>query len=564
MPIKTWGGTLKRNSLSIALTSLLAMAVRASGQEYTEIQSNAFNGVNDVSYDGSVFTWDAVDNSDPRESQVLSLYEDNSPVPGSTGNVHIHVESNFVNYNSTLHNPARAYLTGGLFSLTFDFWDGVTVDGDGDPIVTSHELSGPISVAYVEITFTSSTQSWLMGIFKFKSNLGVVNLPSSNNWPAPCESVAVALDFAVGADLERWRNNAEAWNDPMPSAMAITYDSQFSFVPEQMLLIGPPWLCDDGNACTENDTCSGGICAGTPVNCDDNNACTVDACDPRTGCTHTAVVCDDGDACTVDTCDPQNGCVHVPGARTVAGRYVFYNNSFYDSASSACATLTGANPCDDNTAIATDKAALRPGQMAGTANYISYSRGINGLMIDVGPGANCTPLAAGPLSASNFDFTVGNNADLGSYVAAAAPLSIGVTPGGGVAGSDRIKVVWADNAIPNRNWLRVVVKSNASGGQLDLSADDVFYFGLAIGDSETPGTTRVCVNQTDEIDARNRPHNSLARVPVATNSTYAVANAPDAKYDYDKSSTVSAIDEIISRNNPANSINGLLLLNPAP
>jgi len=51
---------------------------------------------------------------------------------------------------------------------------------------------------------------------------------------------------------------------------------------------------------------------------------------------------------------------------------------------------------------------------------------------------------------------------------------------------------------------------------------------------------------------------------VATNSTYAVANAPDAKYDYDKSSTVSSTDEIISRNNPANSINGLLLLNPAP
>ncbi len=53
-------------------------------------------------------------------------------------------------------------------------------------------------------------------------------------------------------------------------------------------------------------------------------------------------------------------------------------------------------------------------------------------------------------------------------------------------------------------------------------------------------------------------------MPVATNSTYAVVNAPDAKYDYDKSGTVSSADEIIARNNPANSINGLLLLNPTP
>jgi hypothetical protein len=42
--------------------------------------------------------------------------------------------------------------------------------------------------------------------------------------------------------------------------------------------------CDDGNACTENDTCSGGMCAGTPLVCDDGNVCTADSCDPATGC----------------------------------------------------------------------------------------------------------------------------------------------------------------------------------------------------------------------------------------------------------------------------------------
>jgi hypothetical protein len=43
--------------------------------------------------------------------------------------------------------------------------------------------------------------------------------------------------------------------------------------------------CDDGNVCTQNDTCSGGVCvSGTAVVCDDGNVCTADVCDPVGGC----------------------------------------------------------------------------------------------------------------------------------------------------------------------------------------------------------------------------------------------------------------------------------------
>jgi len=43
--------------------------------------------------------------------------------------------------------------------------------------------------------------------------------------------------------------------------------------------------CSDGNACTLNEVCSGGICGGgTARSCDDGNACTADVCDPATGC----------------------------------------------------------------------------------------------------------------------------------------------------------------------------------------------------------------------------------------------------------------------------------------
>ena len=63
-----------------------------------------------------------------------------------------------------------------------------------------------------------------------------------------------------------------------------------------------PCLCDDGDACTINDVCDAGACAGaTKGACDDFNPCTTDACSNHT-CTHTplddASACDDGHWCT--------------------------------------------------------------------------------------------------------------------------------------------------------------------------------------------------------------------------------------------------------------------------
>ena len=64
--------------------------------------------------------------------------------------------------------------------------------------------------------------------------------------------------------------------------------------------------CDDGNACTTGDRCSGGRCTGgASLGCDDGKPCTTDRCDPRAGCVHDAndaAACDDGDACTTDRC----------------------------------------------------------------------------------------------------------------------------------------------------------------------------------------------------------------------------------------------------------------------
>src|SRR5687767_13634762 len=187
---------MKRNhALCIVSLVTLGMVVgSANAAQYTEIQDNAFDGVNDASYVGGVFTWSADDNGDPAASQILTLIEDTGFVPGFTGNVHMEISTNFVDFNSTLQSPPRAYFTGGNLSLTFDYSpDGV--------IITSHELSGTISQASIEVTSTSANLSTLSGIIIFDSNTGVENLPSSNNWPAAGNSTAVALTFAIGEDL---------------------------------------------------------------------------------------------------------------------------------------------------------------------------------------------------------------------------------------------------------------------------------------------------------------------------------------------------------------------------
>src|SRR5712692_8255561 len=98
---------------------------------------------------------------------------------------------------------------------------------------------------------------------------------------------------------------------PVTQAPAgVTVVTRAGNVTETVCLQGPdccadPTNCDDGNPCTI-DSCSANICTHTPKVCNDNNSCTTDSCDPGTGaCVFTPNnnSCDDGSACTTnDTC----------------------------------------------------------------------------------------------------------------------------------------------------------------------------------------------------------------------------------------------------------------------
>jgi len=114
--------------------------------------------------------------------------------------------------------------------------------------------------------------------------------------------------------------------------------------------------CNDGNACTTNDACSGGRCVGGAApNCDDGNLCTDDTCSPSTGCAHTnnMAPCDDGNACTTnDTCS---------GGRCVGGPAPNCNdgNGCTDDGcdlATGCVHTNNTAPCNDGNACTTNDA----------------------------------------------------------------------------------------------------------------------------------------------------------------------------------------------------------------
>jgi hypothetical protein len=163
----------------------------------------------------------------------------------------------------------------------------------------------------------------------------------------------------------------------------------------------------------------------------------------------------------------------------VAGRYVFYNNSAYDGRGA------GADAGDD-AAVAPDKQALRsvpgppniPGPLpisATMANVTSFGAGINGVMIDL----SGLP-AGGTLSADDFAFLTGAAGAPSTWTGTVPAPTVSVRRGAGAGGTDRVTLTWPDGTIKN-TWLRVTVKAD---GNTRLAADDVFYFGNLVGETD--------------------------------------------------------------------------------
>ena len=169
----------------------------------------------------------------------------------------------------------------------------------------------------------------------------------------------------------------------------------------------------------------------------------------------------------------------------VAARHVFYNRSSFDGGDAA------ANAADDN-AIATDKEALFPLDEAGFANYTTYTRGINGVMVDI----SNLPDDAEP-SVADFAFKSGTDADPSTWADLAVPPTVTVRFSAGVAGATRVSLTWPDGTIVGR-WLQVTVKNTPVTG---LTNPDVFYFGNLPGETGD-ATTDAAVTAADVLAVR--------------------------------------------------------------
>jgi hypothetical protein len=218
----------------------------------------------------------------------------------------------------------------------------------------------------------------------------------------------------------------------------------------------------------------------------------------------------------------------------VVGRYVFYNHSAFDG--------RRARPdARDDAAIAPDKAPLLPGAPASAANFTSYARGINGVMVDV------AGLPAGaPLSPPDFTFRAGNDGAPGSWRPAPAPRRMTTRPSPAAPGATRVTLTWRDRAVRNA-WLEVTVNATAATG---LPAPDFFLFGNLAGDAVggAGGAGGAEVSADDVDAARSNPPR-----PAAI----------DDPLDFDRNGRVNRADARLARRNLGARLHTGLTLGPA-
>jgi len=217
---------------------------------------------------------------------------------------------------------------------------------------------------------------------------------------------------------------------------------------------------------------------------------------------------------------PTPGRTWFSATAAVAGRHVFYHGSSFGQA------------------MAADKQALLPGQTATFANYTSYPAGINGIAVDVAG----LPDGVVP-AADDFRFHAGNDNDPDNWADAAPPTTITVQSGTGDDGSDRVLLVWSEDAVVGQ-WMQVTVLATVDTG---LGQDDVFYFGNAPGESGNSAADAK-VNATDLLATRNNPRGSLNSAPI------------DFRYDFNRDKRVNATDMLIARSNQTHLLDALELI----
>jgi hypothetical protein len=227
--------------------------------------------------------------------------------------------------------------------------------------------------------------------------------------------------------------------------------------------------CDDGDLCTETDTCAAGVCEGTDKDCDDLNDCTADSCTAATGsCANDALTgetCDDGDACTeadactgsgtcagvlsvdcddlndctIDTCNPLSGsCLHSAAALgsdcsypdPSAGEAAACYPSAQCDASGACQPGLSICDCVEDGDCPDDGDLCNGVQTCNTASF-PYTC-VDGDAVECGAGGTCFELVCEPASGACVPSGIndGGSCDDGDVCTSATTCAGGACTGG--------------------------------------------------------------------------------------------------------------------------------------
>jgi hypothetical protein len=184
---------------------------------------------------------------------------------GGTPDLYFNIiaDSTSITFDYSIYNGATAAIwSDSALSLPPTIHNGIAIDmlsGGTFSSVTINSATNMVGFDASRISFTGS-----------QIQVDWQNLPFNTG-------TIVRLDFTLGCSTnEQCDDNNPCTDDSCNPASGCVHDNNAA-------------PCDDGNACTSNDTCGGGMChSGGPTNCDDADCCTIDACDPATGCAHAA------------------------------------------------------------------------------------------------------------------------------------------------------------------------------------------------------------------------------------------------------------------------------------
>ncbi|HEX7407105.1 MAG TPA: hypothetical protein VF515_05570 [Candidatus Binatia bacterium] len=147
--------------------------------------------------------------------------------------------------------------------------------------------------------------------------------------------------------------------------------------------------CNDGTACTTNDVCQAGTCAGTALVCTASDQCHVaGTCDTGTGqCSNPAkpdnTACNDGTACTTNDVCTTGTCAGTPLVCTASDQCHVAGTC--DTGTGQCSNPPAADntPCNDGNACTTGDACQAGACVSGT---------VDPLCIGCTTNADCTAL----------------------------------------------------------------------------------------------------------------------------------------------------------------------------